>query len=238
MVVVGGPAVIRSTTRPSGVTMMPVNFGRSILAKAAAFGVLAGVAQVAWCQSAAPTAGLMTGYARLPHPLSLSELNDVFELQQVMAFYSRAVDRADAVGLACLYSIDGEAEIDWNDNGTIRPSSGRLDRQAMYEISLGTHRPPSIWNQHALGDPIIELHGDRAVVGYRMLKTAGNVAEQGPPRAASNRGIAVDARGYYQFEFKRVAGAWKIAMAQIILDHAVGHRSPPSAPAPKLVCPQ
>ena len=217
---------------------MPTNIRYSIMAKAALFGLLASAAPVAWCQPAPSTAGLMTGYARLPHRLSLNELNDVFEIQQVMAFYSRAVDRADATGLACLFASDGVAEIDWNDNGTIRPSSGPLDRQVMYEISLGTHRPPSIWNQHALGDPIIELHGDTAMVGYRMLKTAGNVAEHGPDRTSADRGLVVDARGYYQFEFKRVAGAWKIANAQIILDHAVGHRPTPTVSAPKLVCPQ
>ena len=188
---------------------------------------------------ATPAAVLATGNPAPSHQLTIGELNDVYQIQQIMAFYSRAADREDTAAMACLVAPDGAVEIDWNKEGVIERRGNVMSRQTLFEWGSRFHRPPGIWNQHAIADPDIELHGDRATVSYRLLKTAGRVATTAADSTSKDPIMWLDARGYLQMDFKKLNGVWKIAYLQIINDELQPHDNGQSlshSTAAKLVC--
>ena len=185
-----------------------------------------------------PTATLATGSTDLGRKLTLDELNDVYRIQQIMATYSRAIDRHDGMTVACLFASDGMIELDWNDGGTPRLVAERLDRGTIYYAAghLYAARQPGAWDQHLIADPLIEVDGDAAKVEYRLLV----VRSQSDPKKIARGGVvgsaAIRWSGYYQNELRKIDGVWKIVLQRAILDLQT-RRPDLNHPPVKIACP-
>lgn len=138
--------------------------------------------------------------------LSLDEISSHIEIRQVLATYSRGVDRWDLDLLKSIYWDDAI------DDHTIFVGSGH----AFAEFINRTCREMDGPSQHHLTNIHIDLRGDEAFVETYYIAYHATF-EDGRESALLNTG------GRYIDRFERRGGEWKIAHRRVTIDWSRRH---------------
>ncbi|MET0547614.1 MAG: nuclear transport factor 2 family protein [Caulobacterales bacterium] len=125
--------------------------------------------------------------------LSLQEISDHIEIRQVLATYSRGVDRWDRELLKSIYHPDGR------DDHTVYNGLGWGFADFIVDTCTQMKGP----SQHHLTNIYIELHGDAANVETYYIAYHATVDERGE--------TLLNTGGRYLDRFERRDGVWKIA---------------------------
>ena len=115
----------------------------------------------------------------------LRRLEDVEEIQRLLLAYARCLDEGDYAGYSELFTEDGEL------NAQLGQAKGREAIRALLDRRLGDDdAPPRRKAFHLIGNPTIEVDGDRATsivtwaylthddAGYPMLLQFGHYRDQ------------------------------------------------------------
>jgi hypothetical protein len=134
--------------------------------------------------------------------LSMQEISDHIEIRQVLATYSRGVDRWDLEILKSVYHPDA------TDNHAVFNGSG-WDFAEFINATCRQMKGPS---QHHLTNIYIELHGDSANVETYYIAYHSALNEDGSEDTLLHVG------GRYLDRFERRDGVWKIAKRLVTID--------------------
>jgi hypothetical protein len=134
--------------------------------------------------------------------LSMQEVSDHIEIRQVLATYSRGVDRWDLELLKSVYHPDA------TDTHTVFNGTG----WDFAEFIVETCRRMKGASQHHLTNIYIELHGDSANVETYYIAYHETKNEDGTEDTLLNTG------GRYLDRFERRDGVWKIAKRLVTID--------------------
>jgi len=208
-------------------------FIRKTLLGSAAVALFIGVAaQAQEMRQAPPAMGLptlMTGVTDPARNLTLAELNDIRQIELVMETYVRGVDMKDGKLVSDLFTPDAIAEIIWNDNGTMRSMGEPLRGSGAIDWATRQGKRVRGWSHHFLSNPLIDVRGDSATlnVQFVVFKSVSAPVPEGSP-AGTFAMIATDQEGsgslkpgiagYYQSDFKKINGQWKIVYHRILHD--------------------
>lgn len=144
--------------------------------------------------------------------MNLEEISAHLEIRQVLATYSRGVDRWDRELLKSIYHPDAV------DNHTIYNGSG----WGFADFIVDTCRQMNGPSQHHLTNIYIELHGDAANVETYYIAYHGSVNPETGEQTLLNTG------GRYLDRFERRQDVWKIAHRLVTIDWS--RRSLPGEP--------
>lgn len=119
---------------------------------------------------------------------------DKFELAELLAVLSSAVDRADRERIAACYAKDS-----FDDHGTFKGTGE--------EFAEFVSRPgPMRTMHHLLGQSVFDVEGDEAW-GETFYVFHGTVAS-----------TVVTGHGRYVDHFRRIGGTWKLAYRRVVPD--------------------
>jgi SnoaL-like domain len=120
--------------------------------------------------------------------------SDKFELAELLAVLSSAVDRADRERIAACYAEDS-----FDDHGTFKGTG--------QQFAEFVSRPgPMSTMHHLLGQSVFEVEGDEAR-GETFYLFHGTVGTH-----------VVAGHGRYLDHFRRIDGAWKLAYRRVVPD--------------------
>jgi 3-phenylpropionate/cinnamic acid dioxygenase small subunit len=133
----------------------------------------------------------------------LRRLEDVEEIRQLLLDYARCLDEADYVGYSQLFTEDGEL------HAQLGQAKGREAIRALLDRRLGADdAPPRKTAFHLIGNPTIEVDGDRAtsVVTWAYLTHD----DSGLPMLLQF--------GHYRDQLTRDQGRWRFERRDISRD--------------------
>ena len=132
--------------------------------------------------------------------LSLQEISDRLEIQDLLARYSHAIDRHDFDALDGLFTDD--AVVDYSEFGGPRGDLGTI------KTFLAEVMPLHSGHQHLVGSVVIDLHGDeaaaRSVCHNPMLLAPGPDAPAGAEPRLYFCGL------WYRDSLVRTPQGWRI----------------------------
>jgi hypothetical protein len=134
--------------------------------------------------------------------MTLEEISAHLEIRQVLATYSRGVDRWDRELLKSVYHPDA------TDTHTVFNGSGHGFAEFIVETCRRMNGP----SQHHLTNIYIELHGDAANVETYYIAYHGSTDPETGAETLLNTG------GRYLDRFERRQGEWKIADRLVTID--------------------
>jgi uncharacterized protein (TIGR02246 family) len=132
----------------------------------------------------------------------LRRLEDVEEIRQLLQDYARCLDESDHVGYAQLFTEDGEL------NAKLGQAKGRDGIRALLDRRLGPREGPRKQAFHLVGNPTIEVDGERATSTVIWAYVTHD--EDGFPLILQ--------LGHYRDELAREDGRWRFRRRDISRD--------------------
>jgi hypothetical protein len=153
-------------------------------------------------------------------------MSDIDAINRVFAEYVRATDRRDGTTQSLLFTEDTTVQAYINRNGRFEqfgePMRGRASVVNAVDNLMSKHGQGD-WSHHTTSNEIIDVAGDTATYDAQFIVFAVRRSDPPPegfPTGTVNRlgGISPIESGYYRSRLVKVAGGWKIAYHDVILD--------------------
>jgi hypothetical protein len=149
------------------------------------------------------------------------------EVQEVMARYTRSTDRRDGVAQGALFTDDAVIElVEKTRAGDYAPVGPPMIGGAAVAYAVENFMAPHAAggsSHHLPVDHIIEVSGDEAHFNAQFIvfKVQGDLRPDGgwPAGALGAQGTVTPIEaGYYDTDFRRIGGEWKIVHHKVLMD--------------------